>query len=78
MPKDANKKPQPTLEGYTLWAFARLVRAKGVGPGPTAGWIIDRWIDDNRDFLEQKFGISRHEYDRELEGTVQSLARRGR
>ena len=56
-------KPQPTLTGYTAWVFQRLQKAKGLGPGPTASWVIDRWIDENRLFLEENFSIRRGDYE---------------
>lgn len=55
-------KPQPTLEGYTAWAFARLMEAKGWGPAKTAEWIIADWIDSRRDILKDVYGITRDQF----------------
>lgn len=59
---DERETPQPTLKGYNAWAFRRLKGARGTGPGPTAEWIIDRWISENGEFLEREFGIRRSDY----------------
>lgn len=64
MPDKDTEKPQPTLTGYAAWAFARVVEAKGDKPGKVAGWIIERWIDDNGKFLAREFGIKREQFRR--------------
>jgi len=55
-------KPQPTLTGYNAWAFRQLMAAKDVPPGPLAGWIIDRWIEENAKLLAEAYGIDRRDY----------------
>ena len=62
MPGKHFAKPQPTLTGFTAWAFNRLVDAKGEGDGPVAKWIIDRWIEDNLPLLAEKYGIKREQF----------------
>lgn len=63
MPKE-RKKPQPTLTGYCAWVFDRLVETKDDKPGKVAGWIIERWIDENRKLLDEQFDIRREQYHR--------------
>jgi hypothetical protein len=63
MPEKDIAKPQPTLTGYTAWAFRRLVAAQGEGEGPVAKWIIDRWVEDNRGLLAEKYDIKREQYE---------------
>jgi hypothetical protein len=59
---DDRATPQPTLLGYTAWAFLRLVEAKGEKEGTVASWIIGRWVDENWKLLEEHFGIKRDQY----------------
>ena len=58
-------KPQPTLKGYSAWVVNRLVEAKGITQAEAVAWILDRWIDANRGFLEEEFEITRAQYKRE-------------
>lgn len=62
-PEGQKAKPQPTLHGYTAWIVNRLVKAKGIGEGPAAAWIIDRWVDENGEFLEKEFGLTRRAFE---------------
>ena len=55
-------KPQPTIRGYNAWVFEKLVERKALNPAEVASWIIDRWVDENKDFLEVTFGITRDEF----------------
>jgi hypothetical protein len=65
-------KPQPTLKGYDAWVVDQLVKAKGITQAEVVAWICDRWVDSNRGFLEEEFGITRAQYKSEpaKSGTV--------
>jgi len=64
MPPQDRAKPQPTLIGFNAWVFNGLVAARGEATGPTAKWIIDRWIEANLELLAEKYGIKREDYQR--------------
>lgn len=55
-------KPQPTLHGYNAWVIRRLVEVRGTSPAEVAAWILDHWIDDNDELLEQRYGIRREDF----------------
>ena len=59
-------KPQPTLKGYTAWAFTRLIAIQGVSQAEGISWIVDRWLQIERDHLELQYGISPQKYRDEL------------
>ena len=50
-------KPQPTLIGYTSWAFERLVERKSQSAATVAAQIIDDWFDSSREKLETLWHI---------------------
>ena len=58
-------RPQPTIKGYSAWILGRLVAAKATTPAEVTAWVIDRWIDDNREFLATEFGITREQFQRQ-------------
>jgi hypothetical protein len=62
MPDEPVQKPQPTIRGYNAWVFRRLLEARGDGSGPLAEWIIDRWIEQNRELLANEYDIRREQY----------------
>jgi hypothetical protein len=51
-------KMQATLKGYSSWVFERLILKKGQAPADVASYIVERWVDDNDEYLK-KFGITR-------------------
>jgi hypothetical protein len=55
-------KAQPTIRGYNCFVVNKLVNSKGITPSEVVAWIVDRWIDDNRPFLEAEFGITRQQF----------------
>ncbi len=59
-------KPQPTLKGYTAWAFNQLMRRKRLGRAEIAAWIIDRWIDEDSEGYLAKRGITFEALEEEL------------
>jgi hypothetical protein len=59
-------KAQPTIRGYNHWVVSQLMEGKGISPAEAVAWIVDRWVDDNRAFLEEEFGLSRDRYKCEL------------
>lgn len=59
-------KPQPTIRGYNHWVVCQLMEGKGISAAEAVAWIVDRWVDDNRPFLDDEFGLSRDRYKREL------------
>lgn len=58
-------KPQPTIKGYAAWAFQRLMRRKRIPRAELAGWIIERWIDEDPDGYLAKRGISYEEFEKD-------------
>lgn len=55
-------KPQPSLGDYNAWIMSRLVEERGEKSGTVAGWIIDRWIEQNKKHLAEEYGITRDGY----------------
>ena len=51
-------KPQPTLRGYSAWALERLVEARDISLAEGAAWILERWIDEQNDYLATRYRIS--------------------
>jgi hypothetical protein len=54
--------PQPTLGDYNAWILQRLAEERGEKVSTVAGWIIDRWIEQNKDLLEDEYRIVRDDY----------------
>lgn len=50
-------KPQPTLVGFSSWAFDRLVERKGQSAATVAAQIVDDYLDSSRAELESLWGI---------------------
>jgi hypothetical protein len=61
-PTDPYKKPTPTLNDYAAWVLARLAEERGEVGSTVAGWIIDRWVVDNTEFLAREYRITRDGY----------------
>jgi hypothetical protein len=64
-----SRRVQPTVAGYTAWALERLARKKRQSLGEVASYALDRWVDDNADFLGG-FGISLENFELELDQRV--------
>jgi hypothetical protein len=64
MPTDTLRavKAQPSFNGYNAFVINNLVESKGITPAEVVAWMVDRWIDGNRKFLEEEFNISRDRY----------------
>ena len=60
--RDAFRNPVASLNDYDRWVFVRLAEERGDAPGGVAGWIIDDWILNHRDFLADHYGITRDAY----------------
>jgi hypothetical protein len=54
--------PKASLNDYDRWVLSRLAEERGESCGTVAGWIIDRWIGDNRQALAADYGIDRAAY----------------
>jgi hypothetical protein len=54
-------KIQATVSGLPAWALERLAGAKGQSAAEIANYVINRWIDDNLDYLA-RFGIDLEEF----------------
>jgi hypothetical protein len=67
-------KPQPTIQGYNAWVLERLVEARATSPAEVTAWIIDRWIEANRQLLAAEYGITRDQFQRAAK--VVKLARK--
>jgi hypothetical protein len=66
-------KPHPSFNGYSAFVINNLVVSKGITPAEVVAWIVDRWIDGNRKFLEEEFSISRDRYKAESSKTAAVL-----
>jgi len=64
MPTLHTTKPQPTLTGYSAWAFERLVEQKGQSAATVAAQIIDEWFDSSREQLEDLWNIRFEDWER--------------
>lgn len=53
-----NLKPQPTLKGYSAWAFNRLIFIEGWSLAEGAAWIITNWLKENKELLDEEYEIS--------------------
>jgi hypothetical protein len=47
-----------TLDGYSGWVFDELLRVKGESIAGLAKYLVDRWVDDNRQWLSSTFGLT--------------------
>jgi hypothetical protein len=56
-----SSKVQATLSGYTAWVVQRLTEAKRQTTADVVKYLLDRWVDDNDEFLE-RYGIRREEF----------------
>jgi hypothetical protein len=59
----------PTLSGYTLWAIEQLARRKRESLAEAASYAIERWVDENADYLS-RFDISLDRFDADLDNRV--------
>lgn len=59
-------KTQVTIKGYNHWVVGKLMEAKGIPAAEAVAWVVDRWVDQNRAFLDEEFGLSRDGYRQEL------------
>ncbi len=59
-------KTQVTIKGYNQWVVGQLMESKGIPAAEAVAWVVDRWVDQNRTFLEEEFGLSRDRYKSEL------------
>lgn len=66
-------KAQPTFNGYNAFVINNLVDSKGITPAEIVAWMVDRWVDANRKFLEEEFGITRGQYKSESSKTATVL-----
>lgn len=78
MPPDALRpvKAQPSFNGYNAFVINNLVESKGITPAEVVAWMVDRWIDGNRKFLEEEFNISRDRYKSESSKSTTVLQHR--
>lgn len=51
-------KPQPTIKGYSGWAFSRVIEVLGLTQAEGAAHLITLWLNENRDLLDREFHIS--------------------
>jgi len=54
-------KLQTTVRGYSAWVIDQLMIQKGETLADVAKYVLDRWVDDNAEFLDQ-FAISRQNF----------------
>ena len=55
-------KPQPSLRGFTAYVLQEFVNIRGITPAEGAAYMIERWIDSNREELEEVYGLSVNSY----------------
>ena len=67
MPIQHISKPQPTLMGFSAWAFERLVRVKRQSAATVAAQIIEQWLDASREELSSKWNIKFEDWEKQLE-----------
>jgi hypothetical protein len=68
---------QATVSGYTAWVFRRLARRQRLSIGEVAAYGLQRWVDDNAEFLA-RFGISLDAFESELDDRVVPMPPKGR
>jgi len=68
-PEYGSVRVQSTVAGYTAWALERLARKKRQSLGEVGSYGLDRWVDDNAEFLG-RFGISLDRFELELDERV--------
>jgi hypothetical protein len=62
-------KLQTTLTGFTSWSIAKLAELKGKTQAEIASYLIERWIDENMEYLASR-GITNEKFDVETRGGV--------
>jgi hypothetical protein len=55
---------QTTVRGYSAWVLERLMQEKGELLADVTKYVLDRFVDQNAEFLAE-LGISREEFKRE-------------
>ena len=71
----SSMKLQTTLTGSTAWFVAKLAELKGKTQAEIASYLLERWIDDNHEYLA-KHGINYETFDTENRGgTVEQFER---
>jgi len=60
-------KVQTTLRGYDAWVIEKLMARRGQALADVANYLFSRWIDDNADYLEQRYGLSHEKFNNEEE-----------
>jgi hypothetical protein len=63
-------KVQTTLRGYSAWVIHRLMTIKGESLADVSKYVLDRWIDDNAEFL-QRFELTHNDFQLAEEGRGQ-------
>ena len=53
---------QATLKGYTAWVMEKLTSQKRQTSADVASYILERWVDENAEFLEKR-GITQGQFD---------------
>jgi hypothetical protein len=55
-------KIQFTIQGFAAYAIEKLTARRGTTVADTVGYIFQRWVDDNRDYLKS-FDITQEQFD---------------
>ena len=63
----SSMKLQTTLSGSTSWIVMKLAELKGKTQAEIASYLLERWIDDNHEYLS-RHGISYEKFDAESSG----------
>ena len=69
VPEYGSVRVHPTVSGYTAWAVKKLARKKRQSVGEVASYALERWVDDNAEYLS-RFGISLENFELELDPRV--------
>ena len=70
----AGVKLQAKIDGYEAWAFLRYMEHAGRKNHDACRTIIREWFHLKRDELQDEYGISREEWEREKGGNVLPMA----
>jgi len=69
----ANIKLQASIDGYEGWALARMLKKTGWKNHDLCRTIVREWVMAQREELRKEYGISREQWELEVEGNVRRM-----